>query len=201
MTGALQDSEWHKVLYDDLVEATNYIQDVPRETQDNLGFVFASTTGVLIDPVNPNPDHIRIEDIAHAMSLVCRYGGHISTHYSVAQHSVIVSSYFNEPSLALAGLLHDAEEYIFGDMVSPLKKRYPDYCRDADNLRNVIYTKFGVPLDLYKEIKPIDNIVYHRERASLFCGKIDISQRIRPLAPRDAEITFLNRFRQLHTGA
>lgn len=178
-----------------------YIQTVPRETQDNIGMVFASESQVLIDPVNPNPDHIHIEDIAHALSLVCRYNGHIRNHYSVAQHSFIVSQYFHEPRLALAGLLHDSEEYIFGDMVSPLKKRYPDYVKDADHLREVIYTKFGVPLDLYKEIKPIDNIVYHRERASLFDGKIDVSQRIVPLASKTAEAMFLARFRVLYQGA
>lgn len=76
--------------------------------------------GKKIDLISPSPSDIDIYDIAHALSMVCRFGGHTRHHYSVAQHSVYVSKLV-PPSLALVGLLHDAAEAYLGDMVSPLK--------------------------------------------------------------------------------
>lgn len=77
-------------------------------------------SGVAWNILHPDPEAVRIEDIAHALSNQCRYNGHTSEFYSVAEHSVRVSSCL-PPKHQLAGLLHDAAEAYVGDIVRPLK--------------------------------------------------------------------------------
>lgn len=168
-----------------------------REEQDDGSSILVWPSGLLFNPFNPDLDLIKIEDIALALSNACRYAGHISPFYSVAQHSVIVAGFFSDPATRLAALLHDAEEAYLGDMPSPYKVRYPQFVEDADKLRRAIYARFGVYDGLYHKVKPVDNEVYHRERLSLFGGKIDSRQRIVPLMPRQAEDLFLKEFHSL----
>ena len=83
-------------------------------------------SGVAWNILNPDPEAVRIEDIAHALSNQCRYNGHTSEFYSVAEHSVRVSSCL-PPKHQLAGLLHDAAEAYLGDIVRPLKPLLEGY--------------------------------------------------------------------------
>ena len=82
-------------------------------------------SGQYIDLLAPEVEAIYLEDIAHALSQICRFGGHTATFYSVAEHSLLVASLlwrqFGDPELAAVGLLHDATEAYLGDMVRPLK--------------------------------------------------------------------------------
>jgi uncharacterized protein len=78
-------------------------------------------TGRRVYPLDPSPEDIDIADIAHALSNVCRFTGHVREFYSVAQHSVIVSECVPAP-FALLGLMHDAPEAYIGDISRPLKK-------------------------------------------------------------------------------
>lgn len=94
-----------------------------------LGSAFKTAAGVYRHPVDPHPDDVDKDEIAHALSHVCRYGGHVPGEpYSVAEHSVYVmravvgAGYYD---LALLALWHDAPEAFVGDVIRPLKK-YPE---------------------------------------------------------------------------
>ena len=86
-------------------------------------------TGAYVDILEPSPRDIDIRDIAHALSMVCRYGGHVNRHYSVAEHSYLVAQHvwrkYGDQKLALAALLHDSAEAYLGDMVNPMKRGTP----------------------------------------------------------------------------
>ena len=78
-----------------------------------------TASGLGFDPEDPKPEAIVIEDIAHALSNICRFGGHTGSFYSVAQHSVLVSLHTNA-KFARAGLMHDASEAYIGDIIRPV---------------------------------------------------------------------------------
>ena len=83
---------------------------------------FISTyTGRRFYPLDPNPSDVCIEDIAHALAMICRFNGHTREFYSVAEHSVHVSRIV-PPEYALAGLLHDASEAYIADVSRPVKR-------------------------------------------------------------------------------
>src|SRR5687767_12883862 len=71
-------------------------------------------SGRTVEPYDPDPAAICVLDIAHHLSMLCRFTGAVRQFYSIAQHSVLVSA-LCDPEDALAGLLHDAEEYVFAD--------------------------------------------------------------------------------------
>lgn len=81
-----------------------------------------TASGRMFYPLDPRPDEIHIEDIAAALSRICRFGGHCRAFYSVAQHSVLVSEH-SGPGDELWGLLHDASEAYLGDLIRPLKRQ------------------------------------------------------------------------------
>ena len=103
--------------------------------------------GIKFYPLNPDPDKILIDDIAHALSNICRFNGHCKEFYSVAQHSCLVAAHLpNE--LKLLGLLHDASEAYICDIPSPLKNEYKYYKEIELNLQYKIYVKFNA-IELY----------------------------------------------------
>lgn len=170
--------------------------------------------GMYVDPKDPDPNDIRIDDIAHALSLICRYNGHTDVHYSVAQHCIVVVDRLKTmkaPFKAqLMGLLHDSEEAYLGDMVSPVKKKYPEFCADGDELRAFIYDQYIKDWDsfpLYSDlVKKADMDAYHMERLS-FWAPYDVAERtifekfgrsvIKPIPPKQIELQFLDYFSRL----
>lgn len=90
-------------------------------SKGRVGDWMQTYTGRQFWPLDPRPADIDIMDIAHHLSLICRFGGASREFYSVAQHSVLVSERC-DPADALWGLLHDAAEAYVGDMVRPLKR-------------------------------------------------------------------------------
>lgn len=94
-------------------------------------------------PLDPRPEDFEIEDIAHNLAHICRYGGSVRWHYSVAEHSVLVSESL-PAEYQLHGLLHDAAEAVVGDMVSPLKARMPDFAEIEQQVLACIFARFGV---------------------------------------------------------
>lgn len=122
------------------------------------GFNQGTASGKPFWALDPRPEDIRITDIAAQLARVCRFGGALRDnveHYSVAQHSVLVS--YNVPEeFALEGLLHDAAEAYTGDMLKPLKHALPDFKRLSDNIDIAIRKKFGLPLTPSPCIKEAD---------------------------------------------
>lgn len=102
-------------------------------------------SGMSFDLFNPDPHRISIDDIAHALSNLCRFTGHSEKFYSIAEHSVHVASLL--PSyLNLEGLLHDAAEAYVGDLSTPLKHSvFLDGYRSVEGLMEVaIEDAFGL---------------------------------------------------------
>lgn len=110
-----------------------------------------TVSGTYIDLLDPHADDIIGEDIAHALSMTCRYGGHVAQFYSVAEHSMHVSTMVlretGDLRSALAGLLHDAAEAYLGDIVGPLKRTVAmaPYREIEANLERVIADAFDLP--------------------------------------------------------
>ena len=105
-----------------------------------------TVTGIHFYPLNPNPKDIDIEDIAHALSLICRANGHFRHFYSVAQHCIACAEEAIErgysPEVILGCLLHDASEAYLCDVTRPVKKHIPQYLRAEENLQEVIWKRF-----------------------------------------------------------
>ncbi len=116
---------------------------------------YISTRSGTVDFLNPDPDSIYIDDIAHALSLVNRYAGHTPYPYSVAQHCVLASR-MAPPGLKLHALLHDAQEAYIGDVPTPLKMLLPEYRVIEDRLEAVIRKKFGLPIRFPPAVKTVD---------------------------------------------
>lgn len=119
-------------------------------------------SGRRLDLLDPTPVDIEIEDIAHGLAFVARWNGQTygDFPYSVAEHSLLVESLFARMypkapvSWRLAALLHDAPEYVIGDMISPVKAAVgPGYGALDDRLTAAIHIRFGLPAIIPKTIK------------------------------------------------
>ena len=121
-------------------------------------------TGIWFYPADPDPEGISIEDIAHALSVLCRGNGHVSTFWSVAQHCLVCAREAAAREwpdrLVLACLLHDAGECYLSDVPRPFKDRLAGYREHEDRLLEMIYTRYlGSPLTREEErqVKEIDD--------------------------------------------
>ena len=128
-------------------------------------------SGRRLDLLDPTPMDIEIEDIAHGLAFVARWNGQTIGNfaYSVAEHSLLVEQIFLRlvpnatPSQKLTALLHDAPEYVIGDMISPVKSSVgPGYEELDRRLTAAIHIRFGLPamtpLALKKQIKKADKV-------------------------------------------
>lgn len=103
-------------------------------------------TGIMIDPMHPNADEIIIDDIAHALSMLCRANGHFRSFYSVGQHSINcmreAKARGYTRKIQLACLLHDASEAYLSDVTRPVKAELPRYREIEIPLQNLIWSKW-----------------------------------------------------------
>ncbi len=119
-------------------------------------------SGRRLDLLDPTPVDIEIEDIAHGLAFVARWNGQTRGDwaYSVAEHSLLVEDLFARmnPGISshwrLAALLHDAPEYVIGDMITPVKSAIGPAYRELDTrLTAAVHLRFGLPMALPSEIK------------------------------------------------
>ena len=131
-------------------------------------------SGRRLDLLDPSPMDIEIEDIAHGLARVARWNGQtVGEHaFSVAQHSIVVEEIVAhiqpdvEPRWRLAALLHDASEYVIGDMISPFKAALGmDYKTFEERLENAIHIRFGLPAKTPLAIK---KLIKQADRACAF---------------------------------
>lgn len=117
-------------------------------------------------PLDPRVEDIELFDIAWSLSMQCRFAGHTSRFYSVAEHSIYVSD-FCSPKNKLAGLLHDATEAYLTDIPSPIKSLIPKFTELQDKLYKVIAEKFKLPQEIPEEVHLIDKKIVHDEAIKL----------------------------------
>ena len=128
-------------------------------------------SGRRLDLLDPTPVDIEIEDIAHGLAFVARWNGQTlgDYAYSVAEHSLLTQTIFGRiapkapPKWRLAALLHDAPEYVIGDMISPVKAAVgPGYGALDDRLMAAVHLRFGLPASLpvavKKQLKKADKL-------------------------------------------
>ncbi len=179
-------------------------------------------SGRRLDLLDPSPFDIEIDDIAHGLARVARWNGQTQGDhaFSVAQHSVLVVDIAEaidpaiSPAERLLALLHDAAEYVIGDMISPFKAALGvDYSVFEDRLDRAVRLRFGLPATLEPTLKGLikraDRICAHCEavqiagfttdEAQQFFGPAppDLAVAINPLSARQAQTEFLDRFHQI----
>jgi 5'-deoxynucleotidase YfbR-like HD superfamily hydrolase len=186
-------------------------------------------SGRRLDLIDPSPLDVEIGDIAHGLARVARWNGQTRGPeiFSVAQHSLLVEALFaaglTPPPVKarLTALLHDAPEYVIGDMISPFKAAIGgDYQRIEEGLKRAIHIRFGLPAeppdDLTRSIKVADRASAYLEATALagfsivearkLFGAPDLPPRdfaafLEPMRPAGVEERFLARFTELDAEA
>jgi 5'-deoxynucleotidase YfbR-like HD superfamily hydrolase len=183
-------------------------------------------SGRRLDLLDPSPMDIEIGDIAHGLARVARWNGQTTGDHglSVAQHSLIVEEITAhlspglEPRWRLAALLHDASEYVIGDMISPFKAALGFSYREFEQrLETAVHVRFGLPAtmsaSLHALIKQADRASayfeatqlagFSQEEALAFFGAppADYHVAVDPLPAAEAQSRYLHRFHLLSQAA
>ena len=165
-------------------------------------------SGQRFDFHDPKPEQVHLEDVAHALSLLCRYNGHTQRFYSVAEHSVHIADRIRadgyKAQVQLTGLLHDAAEYIIGDMARPIKVTMPQFKEAEIIIDKVVAERFGTLYPFPDIIKELDTRILCDERDQAMSqsknmwgvdGLEPIGCRLQFWSPEKAKAKFLERFR------
>ena len=162
-------------------------------------------SGGYFDFEYPEASVITILDIAHALSNICRFTGHTSRFYSVAEHSVLCS-YLVPPEDAFAALMHDAAEAVLSDVSKPLKSLLPDYQRIEARVEAAIFAQWGLPANVPASVKRADMQMLGIEQracmgnSDIWMGRTEASDcevQIGFLAPPAAMNAFVARYSEL----
>lgn len=170
-------------------------------------------TGRKFYPANPDAEMIDVVDIAHALAMQARFAGQLTTFYSVAEHSVMVSQileFMGLPHLSLYGLFHDAHEAYMSDIPSPVKVALkPAVTEIEKKIDSAIWGHLQVPAPTAAQkgaIKMADNVAFYIEDRDLRGKKIEspdsrivqiaeeFTSTAIPVGIRDAKIRFLERY-------
>ncbi len=199
----------------------------PPEPRPRVGDWSQSYTDRALYPYDLRTGDLCIEDIAHSLALLNRFGGHVREPYGVADHSLRVEAYVAEHyprryphataehvrQARLAALMHDAPESVVGDMIRPLKhdERMRAYRDVEQRIAKVVETWLGLPIGAldWMLVKEADDVVLVTEQRDLrgpppmpwrSRGVQPMTERIIPRGWREAEDEFLARFRELTEG-
>lgn len=167
-------------------------------------------SGAEFDYNNPSKSNVTIDDIATALSNVCRFSGHLYQFYSVAQHAVN-TSHIVEPGFAFTALMHDTAEAFTNDLPTPLKVSLPVFKKLEIKIESAMSKKFGFEFPLPQEVKyadlqmlKIEKMLLKRDqnRWPLLDG-VEINTAIRKvhmelMTPPEAKKFFMDRFNQLN---
>lgn len=185
-------------------------------TASTVGGFMTTFGGTQFSHANPRADDVHLVDIAHALSMLCHWGGHAREFFSVAQHSLLVS-YVCPPALMEWGLLHDAAEAYCGDMIRPLKVLLPEYKTVETRVLRAIAERFALDWPEPPALKAYDNAVLLAESkhvmpstealhdgfgravhaADVDWSPLHATALLRPMSPRMAKALFLARAREL----
>ena len=170
-------------------------------------------SGMMIDPLAPEAGLISIDDIAHSLSMQCRFNGHSTRFYSVAEHSVhaakLAEKFFpDKPIIAKFALLHDASEAYLCDVPRPIKSSFPNYLEWESALSEIIYKKYTGKLPTEADeamILKVDNIMLATESRELIPSKgkdwgvpecVDSETTLFCWSPEEAENEFYKIFKR-----
>ena len=184
------------------------------EQQIRKGNWFQTFTGRSYWPADPRPEDIDIEDIAHALSMLCRFGGHCRRFYSVAEHSIHVS-HLVPPEYALHALLHDATEAYLVDVPRPIKRMLGGYAEMEELNWRAIAARFGIDPVMPRSVHDADQNMLLAERDQLLVRtdrwdewRLGIEAhhaaadyKVYCLFPENARDAFLHRFHKLIDGS
>lgn len=151
-------------------------------------------SGILFDVFNPRKEDILIIDIAHALSNLCRYGGHSPKFYSVAQHSVLCSLQPGTLQEQMEFLMHDASEAYLVDMPRPIKRNMPNYVQIEESLLKVICEQYNLTYPLSARTHEIDNQLLKFEYEKFY--EI-VDKNFAFWTPEEAKNKFLLRYNEL----
>lgn len=155
-------------------------------------------------PLDPRPEEVFIEDIAHSLSMQCRYAGHCLHFYSVAEHSVLLAWAMGNVDDARWALLHDASEAYLVDIPRPLKRSLVGYGPAEVRAMLAICARFRLPPGVPARVKQFDDRIIADERSNLGVCEHPWDFDAQPLgvelmlwSPAAAEAAFLTAFKEL----
>ena len=175
------------------------------EQSDKSDPYITTFTGKKFYIKRPSVEMLCIEDIAHALSMQCRYNGHCPYYMSVAEHSVIMSELVPEEH-ALWGLLHDASECYIPDVPRPLKAVLTNLDAFEDKILKVVATKYGLPWPMPESVHKIDSQYVGTEARLLWKDAVpEWTKFYTPMeielnfwTPKQAERAFIEKFEELY---
>lgn len=188
----------------------SYNKKIDLETEERKGNWIQTFSGQMFWPMDPRPEEIFTHDIAHALSLICRYAGHCREFYSVAQHSVI-GTHLVPRHLALDFLFHDGSEAYISDLPKPVKVHIPEYQEIEKTIEKCIGERYNLKYPHPKEIKDMDWTLLATEARDLMEiprmawfipeGIRALDYVIKPWKPSKAESLFHRHFEVLTSKA
>lgn len=195
-------------LYRDNGQYIGLTRNQPAEPP-RVGSFMQTYTGRKYWPMDPKPHEVYIEDIAHSLSLQCRYAGHCIKFLSVAEHSVLIARYLaakHAPEVALAGLLHDASEAYCVDIPRPLKPYLTNYKEIEESNWKAIAARYRLSAEIPAEVHDADNRIIADELVNLrqmpwhARHNKPLGVKLRYWSPEEAELEFLATFDALMAG-